>query len=263
MRRREGVAGLVAIEGVSTMQADQKSNGIQVIRRAADILRALGQEKTGMSLGQIARAVALPRSTVQRIVQALSDEGFITAEQGGGRIRLGPEIQSLAQASVRDTRDVLRPILRQIADETGETVDLAVLDGDTMLFVEQIEGSQRLRTVSSIGDRFPLTTTANGKAALACLEEAAAARLVIAELERQSGEGQSLTTTLAQVEQIRNGALARDEDEHTEGVSALGFAMRDARGDVFAISVPVPSTRYVRVHADLAEVLERHRQAVG
>ena len=245
-----------------TAETDQKTAGIQVIARAADILRALGKETQGLSLGQIARKVDLPRSTVQRIVGALATEGFISTEDGSGGIRLGPEIQMLAQASVRDTKDMLRPTMQRIADETGETVDLAIMDGSKMLFVDQIVGRHRLRTVSSIGESFPLTTTANGKAALACLNEADAARLALAESESKPGAMGRLPGLLQEIQTIRDGALARDEDNHTEGVSALGFAIQDPVGRVYAISVPVPSSRYERLRDALAEVLERHRRDI-
>ena len=75
-------------------QARAKTRKVQVISRAAEILRLLAQETGGLSLGQIATRVDLPRSTVQRIVSALSTEGFVSAEKGNGGIRLGPEIQS-------------------------------------------------------------------------------------------------------------------------------------------------------------------------
>ncbi|WP_299692024.1 IclR family transcriptional regulator [uncultured Tateyamaria sp.] len=245
-----------------TPENDQKVTGIQVIARAADILRALGKETQGLSLGQIARKVGLPRSTVQRIVGALASEGFISTEDGSGGIRLGPEIQMLAQASVRDTKDLLRPTMQRIADETGETVDLAVMEGTRMLFVDQIVGRHRLRTVSSIGERFPLTTTANGKAALACLDEGDAARLALAESESEPGAMGRLPLLLQEIQTIRDGALARDEDNHTEGVSALGFAMQDPVGRIYAISVPVPSSRYERLKTQLADVLDLHRRDI-
>ena len=245
-----------------TTETEQKTNGIQVIARAADILRALGRETGGLSLGQIARKVNLPRSTVQRIVGALSSEGFISTEDGSGGIRLGPEIQMLAQASVRDTKDILRPVMQSIADETGETVDLAIMDGTKMLFIDQIVGRHRLRTVSSIGESFPLTTTANGKAALACLDEAEAARLALAESESDPAAMSQLPTLLQEIQSIRSGSLAVDEDSHTEGVSALGFALRDALGRIYAISVPVPSSRYGRLKPQLAEVLDQRRRDV-
>jgi len=245
-----------------TAPIGNKSNGIQVIARAANILRALGEAPDRMSLGQIAHKVDLPRSTVQRIVRALSVEGLVSAENGGG-VRLGPQIQSLAQASACDTKDLLRPVLQRIAKETGETVDLAVLNGNKMLFIDQVVGSQRLRTVSSIGEKFPLTTTANGKAALACLDETEAARLAISEAESVGETNRKLPDILNEIEDIRNGALATDKNEHTDGISALGFAISDKLGSIYAISIPVPSSRFERLKPTLANVLSMHRSEIA
>lgn len=236
----------------------QNISSIQVISRATSILRALAQSSGGMSLGQIATRVNLPRSTVQRIVAALSAEGFIVSDGGSGGIRLGPEIHSLAQAAAGDLKERLRPVMRDIAAKTGETVDLAVLKRGRMHFIDQIVGTHRLRTVSSIGETFPLTTTANGKAALACLDQTEAARLVLAELEADGADNR-LMSVLENLENIRAGSLAIDEDEHTDGISAMGFALHDATGDVIAISVPVPSSRFSRVRGQLSQVLMKAR----
>ena len=242
-----------ALDGEST----HRNQGIQVISRAADILRLLGRETDGLSLGQIAKSVALPRSTVQRVVAALAVEGFISTEKGYGGIRLGPEILSLAQATASDMKDRLRPFMKNISDETGETVDLAVLEGDKMLFIDQIVGSQRLRAVSRIGETFPLTTTANGKAALACLQREHAEKLIVAEIEGQGSNSRTLDEILDEIEQIKNGALAKDENEHSDGICALGFAIKDANGDIFALSTPVPSTRYEQIKGSMSDVLDR------
>ena len=244
-------------------EAQHKIQGIQVISRAADILRLLGRETDGLSLGQIAKSVALPRSTVQRVVAALAVEGFISTEKGYGGIRLGPEILSLAQATASDMKDRLRPVMKRISDETGETVDLAILDGNKMLFIDQIVGSQRLRAVSRIGETFPLTTTANGKAALACLQREHAERLIVAEIEEQGSNSRTPGEILEEIEQIKDGALAKDENEHSDGICALGFAIVDSNGDIYALSTPVPSTRYERSKGSLTEVLGRCSENVG
>jgi len=242
------------------MQDFEKSQHIQVISRASSILRCLGRNTGGMSLGKIAAEVELPRSTVQRIVGALSQEGLVSTGPRSSGIRLGPEIHALARAVALDPKDRYRPVMQQIAKATGETVDLAVLRGGQMLFVDQIVGTQRLRAVSSIGERFPLTTTANGKAALACLDELEASQTAMAELKKMGPGAPKLAALLTEVDQVRSGALARDDGEHTEGISALGFGVTDPGGDVFAISVPVPSSRFVRVEKALVTVLDRIRE---
>lgn len=244
-----------------TQRSQAKNSRIQVISRAALILRILAQQTDGLSLGQIASRAQLPRSTVQRIIGALTSEGFALSDGKSGGIKLGPEIQSLAQASVGDVKERMRPLMREISEQTGETVDLAVLKRGRMHFIDQIVGNHRLRTVSSIGETFPLTTTANGKAALACLDQAEAARLVLAELEMDRNEDR-LMSILEELEAIRTGEIATDEDEHTEGISAFGFALKDATGDVIAISVPVPSSRFGRVKDTLLHVLTKARDRV-
>ena len=238
-----------------SIQETHKNQRIQVISRATDILRLLGRETGGLSLGQIARAVELPRSTVQRIVAALSAEGFIASDNSSGSIRLGPEILNLAQASTSDMRDRLRPVMQSLSEQTGETVDLAVLQDGRMLFIDQIVGTHRLRTVSSIGESFPLTTTANGKAALACLDKKAARTLVSEELAVRGLNGVAVAEVLMEIDGVRRHGLASDQDEHTDGISALGFAVKDRQGDIFALSIPVPSSRFDRIRSRLTAAI--------
>src|SRR5882672_9972773 len=105
-------------------------SGIQVISRAASILRALRDQPEGLSLGQIAERVDLPRSTVQRIVQALVAERLLMAASPTGRVRLGMEILALANNSKIDIVEAAHQHLKALSAATGETVDLAVLRKD-------------------------------------------------------------------------------------------------------------------------------------
>lgn len=240
-----------------------KNQGIQVISRAAEILRLLARESGGLSLGQIASKVNLPRSTVQRIVSALATEGLVALGSSSGGIRLGLEIQTLARAVISTPQERYLPVLNAIAEATGETVDLAVLRGDKMLFIDQVVGGQRLRTVSSIGESFPLSSTANGKAALACLDEFEATDLIMAEQKELAPKERRLTDLLAEIAEIRDGKLARDMGEHTDGISALGFGVLDASGEVLAVSLPVPTSRFERKERELvAAMLEARKELV-
>ena len=126
-----------------------------------------------MSLGQIAQRVNLARSTVQRIVAALEAEKFLMAASPTGRVRLGPTILRLAASARTDFVAIARPFLvAALEANCKETVDLAVVKKDHLMFIDQVIGSQRLRTVSAVGETFPLHCTANGKAYLAELDDA-------------------------------------------------------------------------------------------
>lgn len=229
---------------VELIEKSQTNQGIQVLSRAADILRALKNEHAGLSLGQIADRVGLPRSTVQRIVNALQAERFIMASSAEGGFRLGPELQSLAEAGRINVAELIRPMLSALARKTGETVDLAVFRQDHMVFVDQVVGTQRLRTVSAVGETFPLSTTANGKAALALLPDETAVSLMSREQRDSVPSQRPLSQAIAEIEQVRRERLAFDIEEHSDGISAVGAAFKDPSGLVYAISIPVPSHRF-------------------
>jgi DNA-binding IclR family transcriptional regulator len=241
-----------ALDEVSDGRA---ASGVQVIARAVAILRALKNQDAGLSLGQIAERVALPRSTVQRLVDALKAERLVIAAGPDGGVRLGPEIQSLAESGRMDVVAFCRPHLLALSRLTGETVDLAVLKGDRLVFIDQVIGEQRLRAVSFIGETFPLSNTANGKAALALLPDTA-----VAEVLRRERPRRPPGAFLRELADVRATGLAFDLEEHSAGISAVGAAFRDRAGSIYAISIPVPAARFAANRASLAEALG---EAVG
>lgn len=225
-------------------------NGIQVIARAAAVLRAL-KTSSGMSLGQIAERVDLPRSTVQRIVGALQAERMVIGSRSGMGIRLGPELHALAEAARFDMVELMRPMLQQLAADTEETVDLSMRRDGRMVFIDQVPGSHRLRAVSAVGEAFPLTVTANGRACLAIASDMEIAKLVAAE-----PAGLSLDEVTRIVAEVRRNGLAFDRDEHTPGISAIGIGFLDPRDDSYAISVPVPTSRFAEREGAIAAALK-------
>ena len=149
-----------------------------MIARAAAILRALEGEDCGLSLGQIAQRVKLARSTVQRIVASLEAEKLVIAASPTGRVRLGPSLLRLAGSMRSDFAATARPYIAKLSAELHETVDLASVRKDHLVFIDQVIGSQRLRTVSAVGEAFPLHCTANGKAYLSQLSDDAIEDLI-------------------------------------------------------------------------------------
>lgn len=230
-----------------------ENQGIQVLSRAAGILRALKADNRGLSLGRIAARVGLPRSTVQRIVNALVAERLVAPNAVSGGYQLGPEILALAQAGRQDMAGALRPLIEALSLDTGETVDLALFRDDAMVFVDQVVGAQRLRAVSAIGETFPMTVTANGKAALAWLDDDAVARIAAAE-RGGPGAGRTAAALRSEIRAVRECGYALDLDEHTEGISAAGIAFR-AGGAVYAVSIPAPSQRFLTKREALLEKL--------
>jgi len=248
----------------AALDADrERSGGIQVIARAAEILRVLEHQPEGLSLGQIARAVGLARSTVQRIVGALSAEDFVTAVGPNGGVRIGTGLVRLAASVGSNVAELLRPHLRALGDDVSETVDLSVLSGGSAVFVDQVPGRQRLVALSAVGERFPLHCTANGKAILACFSDADALELVEKSLVEHPGFGVPDRAVLRRdIEAARSTHLAYDLEEHGKGISAIGTALLDPMGSPIAISIPVPSARFAGERRRIAEQLLQFRERI-
>lgn len=221
-----------------------RRQGVQAIARAGAILRALEANPQGLGLGELATAVELPKSTAHRLVAALADEDLLV--QGpGGKVRLGGGLARLAAAGLEVLSGLLRPVLLELRRELDETVDLAVLEGAGVRFVDQLPAPRRLRATSAVGEIFPLHCTANGKALLAAMPDEQALALLPERLPRLTR--QTIVTRQAmraELARIRTTGVAFDREEHTEGICAVGAAVGDASGPVAAISVPVPTQRF-------------------
>lgn len=239
------VSGAAIFPG-KTSHERKSQLGVQVIARAADMLRALEGNEQGLSLGQLARQLDLPKSTVQRIVAALDRENFVIAAGPKAGVRLGPALTRIARSVRFELAEVVRPYLEQLAQRTGETVDLAVLDGPKAVFVDHIEGSQRLRAVSAIGVSFPLHCSANGKAMLAALDDKTLLQLKKTIVFTKFTPNSICTWSQleAEIKEIRKTGIAFDHDEHTLGISAVGTSIIGPEGEAAAISVPTPSVRF-------------------
>ncbi|HSS03953.1 MAG TPA: IclR family transcriptional regulator [Solirubrobacterales bacterium] len=245
------------MQNTKARAADRESaprrHGVQTIARAAAVLRALERAPHGLGLGEIATAVELPKSTVHRLVAALAEEDLI-AQEPGGKVRLGGGIARLAAAGREALSERLRPILLELRRDLDETVDLAVLDGAAVRFVDQIPAPRRLRASSAAGEVFPLHCSANGKALLAAMPEEQTLALLPRRLPRLTPHTiVSRDELRVELAQIRREGVALDHEEHTEGICAAGAVVIDASGPVAAISVPVPVQRFRGEEERIAE----------
>ncbi len=246
------------------IQDQTKTSNIQVISRAANILRTLRDHPKGLSLSQIAKEVNLARSTVQRIVATLEQENFITAASASGGIRLGPEISILAAAVQSNLREEVRPFLIQLSNQVNETVDLSVLDNGKVLFVDQIIAPHPLQATSQPGASFPLHCTANGKAILSSLPITEVEKLVPEQLEQYTE--QTVTTRdelLQELEMIRKTRVAFAKEEHIQGICAIGAVVSDRAGNLSAVSIPVPSIRFYGNEEKLSVALIKTCQLIN
>jgi DNA-binding IclR family transcriptional regulator len=229
--------------------------GIQVIARAGEILRLLAETERGTTLRSLAGATGLPRSTVHRIVVALAAENLVVWDPERGVAELGLGLVSLALSRRQRLRDVVRPYLEALVRRVDETADLTVIRGDAVVVVDQVMAHQIL-VVSAIGATLPLHATACGKALLSALPADDVDRLLPPTLTAHTPH--TITDReklLASIAEIRTNGVAFDHDEHTVGVSAVGGAIRDAWGEIAAVTVPVPTQRFLGREEEIAAAL--------
>jgi DNA-binding IclR family transcriptional regulator len=241
---------------VSVESEEARGTGIQVIARAAEMLRLLQAHPGGLNQAEIGERLGMARSTVSRILNALDDEGLVASRAARGRYRLGPEIARMANTVRTSVVIDVHPFMEELSRELEETVDLSILDGDRATFVDQVVSPHRLRAISAVGESFPLHCCANGKALLANLPPEEQARAVPSRLARLTVN--TITTPAAlrkELEHIRAEGIAYDREEQSEGICAVGAVLRGFSDEMIAVSVPVPAQRFYRRESELAQAL--------
>lgn len=236
------------------------ASGIRVIARAAEILKALGQYSEGLTLSEIANQVKLPRSTVHRIVNALDAANLVIAASPTSGVRLGPALISLANSAKKFdvVAEIARPLLAQLSKDLGETVDFAILANGKAVVVDQIPGNQPLVAVSAnVGTSLPLHASSTGKALLAALspEELADYRKRLDFRAYTENTIRSWAELVAELAKVRAKGLAYDRDEYLAGISCVGKVIIGPGGELGAVSIPVPSERFVAIEETLVQAL--------
>ena len=235
---------------------------IQVLQRAALLLRTVGEHRGGLRLAELGDVVDLPKTTIHRIVGALTEERLLRVDPLG-RIWLGSSVLALARLAATELAEQLRPVLIELHRVVDETVDLSVLDGSSVHFIDQIQSTKRLRAVSSVGSTFPLHSSANGKAFMAALSDEQLDDLLDRPLERFTDNTITDPVELrAEIDVIRSEGVAYDYEEHTMGIAAVAVALCDTSGPIAAISITTPVDRFEIDEPSLrAELLAAAEQA--
>lgn len=222
-------------------------NQVRSVRRAVQILETF-REQPSLTVTELSRTLKLPKSSVFELVSTLAAEGLVQKEDSSRRYHLGFKLLELARAAgdELEVRQAAHPLIEKLRDELDETVQLTVLDGEQILYVDGCESSRTLRTFFEAGDRAPLHCTALGKAILAHLPPADTRR-VLRRRSLRAFTSRTLTDPAAlhrELERTAERGYSVDDMEHEEGVRCVGAPIRDREGRVFAaISVSGPAHR--------------------
>jgi DNA-binding IclR family transcriptional regulator len=219
--------------------------GVQSVDRALGILEVLA--RTGESgVTEIALELGVHKSTAFRLVATLEAHRLVEQTTDRGRYRLGMGILRLAGATTArlDLVQEARPIARQLAADTGETVNIAVLAESSALYLDQVAGSSALQPHNWVGQHIPLHATSNGKVLLCGLDDAGL-DAVLGKLATYTSRTITKRAQLrGELDRVREQGYAVAVDELEVGLTAVAAPIRNAHGDVVAsMSVSGPSFR--------------------
>jgi IclR family transcriptional regulator, KDG regulon repressor len=230
-----------------TSRQAKAPEGSQTLARGLKLLDVIAAGREGVPVRDLAAAMGLPRSIVQRLLYTLEAEGYLERHPSHVGYRLAIKLWRLGCQSVRrlNVRDLARPHLEELAQRTNELVKLAVLSGSDVVYIDGIESSQSIRAYVPIGGSAPAHSSATGKAILAFLpsERLASAGAPMRRYTAQTVIGKdAFAKELARI-RLRGYALNRGEwESEIGGVAAPVF---DADGQVIAsIGIIVPLSRF-------------------
>ena len=219
------------------------------LKKACDVLVALSQDSRGMSIAEISGQLDIPRTTTLRILSTLCAEGMTAKRDaryylGDTLVRVG--LRALAEL---DIRTVCAPVLRELADSTGETAHLAVLSGDHALILDVCDSPHPLRVASRPGTLAQLHCSATGKV-LCAFSDTGALEALLKNKEFERRTPHTLTSKAALKNEAvvtRTRGYAIDEEEYHPGVRCLAAPVRDARGAVVAaVGITGSASRFTR-----------------
>ena len=221
---------------------------IHVIDRAAQILDCFGFEHQELSVSEIGARTNLHRSTAHRILMALEYNDLIQQNPENGKYRLGIKLFRLGHQAVShlNLREICRPFLTRLMNETKETVHLAVLDEDQVLYLDKVEGPHALRMPSRVGRRIPTYCTSLGKAMLSCLDDQQVKNIFRNQVLRPytANTVKTASQLLYDLRMIRKRGYSIDNEEIEIGLRCVGAPIKDYTGAmVGAISAAAPSAR--------------------
>ena len=227
------------------MTETRPPQGAQAALRAVRLLKLFTNERPEMSLAEISSASGLNKTTTHRLLRALQSESLIDRNSATSAYSLGPGLMALGVQALAssDLRRRVRPLLKALARESGETATLEVPVENSMLILDEVAGSHVVAAAGNIGTRWPMHATSTGKAWIAFEDSG---------LDRISDHLQSLATrTLTtkeefqpQLTDIRRRGYAVSVDELEDGFTAVATVIRGALGDVQgALSIGGPTQR--------------------
>ena len=228
---------------MSSTERIERSGGVQSLDRAFSLLEHMAAAGGDVALSELAAKSGLPLPTIHRIVRTLVASGYVR-QLPSRRYGLGPRLIGLGDAASRMLGSWAQPQLAALVEAVGETANMAMLDGDAVVYVAQVPSKHSMRMFTEVGRRVPVHCTGVGKALLAELPTADVTALVaragmVAQTPHTITDPERL---LRELDKIRQQGYAVDDAEQELGVRCVAVAVRGGPS-MTAVSVSGPETR--------------------
>jgi IclR family transcriptional regulator, pca regulon regulatory protein len=239
MPRRTASSSSAALRPAAAAEsAERPEYRVEALAKGLRILSLFDEKRPSWRVSDLATAAGLPMPTVYRVVMTLASEGYLD-HLPNGDYRPGVRTLTLGMAALRslDLVDIATPKLQELGERTGETVNLAVLSGDRVLYLVRLRNSDLVTANIQVGSTLPAVHTSIGKLLLAHLDEAdLQARITDASFSANSGPNAkvSLAELHGELRTIRDQGWAMQDEELAYGLRSVAAAITGPDGRVLA-----------------------------
>jgi IclR family transcriptional regulator, acetate operon repressor len=224
---------------------DGRDYSVRAVERICSILNLLQESIDGVSLPEVAQATDLPKSSAFRYLWTLEAHRYVERDPDSGRYTLGLGFVGMQSRQLEVLRQRTRPWLEKLRDEHTETVNLGILDGDAVIYLDIVESRRAVRLAVNRGDREYLHSTALGKAVAATLPEARV-REILDRTGMPRHTANTITSVddfLAELAKVRRNGYAVDDGENEVDGRCVAVPMLGSRLPT-AVSLSAPSARF-------------------
>ena len=228
--------------------APRDASSVQSVDRALYVMELLKENVDGLGITELANRMGLAKSTIHRLLTSLKNQGYVRQDPLSERYLLGLKLIELGSVVTQslEIRNIAKPLMNQLVQETGETTHLVVLEEGEVVYIEKIESPFTIRMYSLIGKRAPVHCTGVGKAMIAHIPEDEVRKIVERKGLRKYTENTitKLDDLLAHLRDIREKGYSLDKEEHEPGICCVAAPILDHNGKpVAGLSVAGPTMR--------------------
>jgi IclR family transcriptional regulator, KDG regulon repressor len=246
-----------------TRRSTKGRTQLSSVANAILLLKAFSDERSDLGISALAERLHLAKSTVHRLASTLVDAGMLE-QNASGQYRLGLAVFELGSLVRRklDLSFEAKPWLMTLREQTGETVDLSILDHDGVVCVNFLESQKVNRISSGIGLRKPVHCTAEGKVLVAFQPPQVIDRIIALAHERRTPRTLTDPAALRQeLARVRTRGYAIDDEEYEPGVRSIAAPVRDDTGNsIAAVGVTGPTQRLTK---NRLAIIGRHVDAAA